>query len=384
MDNVKSIYYWAPFIDKVATIRAVYNSVDSINKYSKGQFNPRIINVFGEWEKNQYFNDQKNIFYKLTNLKFINSFSSKGFLRSRIKYILIFFICLIPLKNFLSKQKPDFLIIHLITSLPLFLNTLFNFKTKFILRISGKPKLNIIRSIFWKISLKKVYKITFPTKETLEHFKTLNIANESKFELLYDPILNVNEIKNKIKHPIKESFLTKNNFYLSVGRLTKQKNYIFLINQFKTIIKNNKKDYKLVIIGTGEDQLILKNLIYQSNLSQNIYLLGYKENVYNYMNNCKAFILSSLWEDPGFVIAESIFCNALVLSSDCSSGPKEILSDKKGLLFKNNNKEDFISQFQLLNDLTKDEEKKLKINAKKFVKNFSLIRHFNKFKKILK
>ena len=75
------------------------------------------------------------------------------------------------------------------------------------------------------------------------------------------------------------------------------------------------------------------------------------------MNNCKAFILSSLWEDPGFVIAESILCNALVLSSDCSSGPKEILSDKKGLLFKNNNKEDFISQFQLLNDLTKDEEK---------------------------
>ena len=62
MDNVKSIYYWAPFIDKVATIRAVYNSVDSINKYSKGQFNPRIINVFGEWEKNQYFNDQKIYF----------------------------------------------------------------------------------------------------------------------------------------------------------------------------------------------------------------------------------------------------------------------------------------------------------------------------------
>ena len=119
---------------------------------------------------------------------------------------MIFFICLIPLKNFLSKQKPDFLIIHLITSLPLFLNTLFNFKTKFILRISGKPKLNIIRSIFWKISLKKFIKLLSPTKETLEHFKTLNIANESKFELLYDPILNVNEIKNKIKHPIKKVF----------------------------------------------------------------------------------------------------------------------------------------------------------------------------------
>ena len=384
MNKVKSIYYWAPFIDKVATIRAVYNSVNSIKKYSKGEFDPRIINVFGEWEKNQYFNCQKNIFYKLTSLNFINSFSSKGFLRSRAKYLLIFFICLIPLKNFLTKQKPDFLIIHLITSLPLFLNTLFNFKTKFILRISGKPKLNIIRSIFWKISLKKVYKITFPTKETLEYFKNLDIAHESKFELLYDPIIDVNEIKKKIKHPLKESFLTKNNFYLSVGRLTRQKNYIFLINQFKNIIKNNKKDYKLVIIGTGEDQLILKNLIYQNNLSQNIYLLGYKENVYNYMNNCKAFVMSSLWEDPGFVIVESIFCNALVLSSDCSSGPKEILSNNRGLLFKNNDEKDFLFKFQLLNDFTNEDKKKFRLNAKKFVKNFSLIRHYNKIQRILK
>jgi len=44
MNDVKSVYFWAPFIDKVATIKAVSNSVNSINKYSKGKFKPKIIN----------------------------------------------------------------------------------------------------------------------------------------------------------------------------------------------------------------------------------------------------------------------------------------------------------------------------------------------------
>ena len=49
-----------------------------------------------------------------------------------------------------SLLKPNKIILHLITSLPLLLLKLFNFKTEFILRISGYPRLNIVRRIFWK------------------------------------------------------------------------------------------------------------------------------------------------------------------------------------------------------------------------------------------
>ena len=48
MKSIK-VYYWSPFIDKVATTKAVLNSVLSINKYSKQKFEAIIINVFGEW-----------------------------------------------------------------------------------------------------------------------------------------------------------------------------------------------------------------------------------------------------------------------------------------------------------------------------------------------
>ena len=377
----KTIYYWSPFIDRVATIKAVYNSVYSINKFSSNNFNA-IIDAFGEWNNHDYFKKKKKDFLSLTRLNFLNSFSSVGYFKSRLKYLLIFFLCFLPLKRFIKHNKPDFIIIHLITSLPLFINLLFKSKTKFILRISGKPKLNFVRLLFWKIALKKVYKITFPTLETLEYFRCLNIAGHDKFELLYDPILNVKEIKKKQTELIDEKSILNNEFYLAIGRLTKQKNFLFLIECFIEIIKQNK-NIKLVIIGEGENRSILKNLILKNELSNNIYLIGYKENVFKYIVKSKAFILSSLWEDPGFVLIEAIFSNTLVLSSDCPSGPKEILENERGFLFENNNKENFIKKFYSMKNITDGEKFKKKVNAKKYAKNFTLLNHHKKLIKIL-
>ena len=64
-----------------------------------------------------------------------------------------------------------------------------------------------------------------------------------------------------------------------------------------------------------------------------------KRDIVNYMKNCEIFVLSSLWEEVGFVIVEAAMSNAYVISSDCPNGPKEFLNDgKNGLLFKNNHK----------------------------------------------
>ena len=282
--------------------------------------------------------------YNLNYFKFLFSFSSNGFIRSRIKYLLIFILSFNSLKKLIQKHEPDYLIIHLITSLPLFLNLLFKFKTKFILRISGMPKLNIPRYLFWKFALKKVDKITFPTKETMNYFKKLNIVNENKLFLLYDPILDIKEINIKKKEKLNDQILNSKKYFISIGRLTKQKNFVFLIDFFKEIIFKNPK-VNLVIIGEGEQKKYLSDLISKFNLNNNIHLLGYKENVFKYFYNSEAFILSSLWEDPGFVIVEAIACNKLVISSDCSSGPKEIISNDKGILFKSDTKTDFLKQF---------------------------------------
>ena len=150
----KTISYWSPHISKVATIKAVYNSAFALNYFSKGKFKTEILDVFGEW-KNFNNEDSKNLikFYRLTKFNFLNKFSSEGFLYSRLKYIIIFLISFFPLKKYLENEKPEYLLIHLVTSLPLFINLIFNFKSKIILRISGKPKMNLLRLLFWKFAL---------------------------------------------------------------------------------------------------------------------------------------------------------------------------------------------------------------------------------------
>lgn len=374
------VYYWSPFIDKVATTKAVINSVLSLNRYSKKKFEAIIINAFGEWLNYGAKNSQYLKFYNLNSLNFLNKFSSRGLIKSRLKYFLIFILSYFPLKNFIQKEKPEYLIIHLITSLPLFLNLTNNFDTKIILRISGKPQLNFLRYLFWRVALKKIYKVTFPTNETLNYFKELNIIDENKLQLLYDPIVHTRHL-GKIKN---DKFLKQNEFYLAIGRFTRQKNFFFLIKCFEQIFKKNQ-NIKLIILGDGEQRKNLQKYLKKKKLEKNIFLPGYENNVHKYLSNCKLFILSSLWEDPGFVLVEAMFSEALVLSSDCPSGPKEILSinKKRGVLFKSNDTKDFIKKFYEIEKLEDSELNKMKLNAKIFTKNYTLFYHYNSLIKIL-
>ena len=95
---------------------------------------------------------------------------------------------------------------------------------------------------------------------------------------------------------------------------------MFLCKAFKELIKENR-DIKLMIAGSGEEELNLKKFINKNNLQKNIILLGYIENIYPYFKNSKGFILSSLWEDPGFVLIEASFCKSIILSSNAWPGP---------------------------------------------------------------
>ena len=378
----KKIFYWCPVISNVATINATINSINSLNKFSNS-YDAKVIDTYGEWKKisSKKNIDIKNIF-SLGKLNLIEGVPSEGLIFSRIKYLLIFIFSFFKLKNFLKKEIPEYLIIHLITSLPLLLNCIYNFDTKIILRISGKPKMNIFRSLLWKIALNKIHKITFPTKETLEEFKRLKLTDENKLQLLYDPVLNLKDISSKKHAIISEEFLTKEKYFLSIGRLTKQKNFDFLLNSFKKILINNEK-YKLVIIGEGEDRKKLQNIINNSNLQKYVHLIGFKDNVFKYFRNAECFILSSLWEDPGWVLIEAIVSNTIVLSSDCPSGPKEILDNQRGILFKNNSELDFIKKFYYFKKLDEPEKKKIKLKSKIFIKRFTSLQHYKNLISIL-
>ena len=372
----KKLYYWSPGFVHIATFKAVINSANSIDKYSYN-YESSLINFFGEFNQYKEIIDKKKI--KLINLfneNILNNLPKFGRIRSRISFLIIFIISFFPLKKLLKNEKPEFLIIHLVSSLPLVLLILFKFKTKFILRISGYPKLGFVRKMLWKIAFKKIYAVTCPTNLTKEKLLKLNIVDEKKLFILYDPII---ELKNKKKIKTK-----KKDYFLSVGRLTKQKNFLFLCKCIKIIRDKFDNKIKLVIAGDGEDRNLIQNYIKNNKLEENIKLIGYKKEIHNYYLEAKATIVSSLWEDPGFVLIEAGYYRSLIISSNCESGPKELIKkNNNGILFENNNINSFIKEYQKYLNLSQKDIKSMITENLKKVRLFTLFNHYKNFNKIL-
>ena len=126
----------------------------------------------------------------------------------------------------------------------------------------------------------------------------------------------------------------------------------------------------------------LSDLINKLNLKDRVHLLGRVSNVYDYMQNSDIFVLSSLWEELGFVIVESAFKNLFIISSNCPNGPKDFIEDDNcGILFESN-KQDSLKEALVNFDKSKDILNK-KINAKKKSLNYSKFRHHLKLYKVL-
>ena len=164
-----------------------------------------------------------------------------------------------------------------------------------------------------------------------------------------------------------------------MGRLTKQKNQIYLINETKEFLKKNV-DFDLIILGDGENKLKLLSSIKKNKLENRVFLIGFQDNPYPYFKNASYFILSSLWEEVGFVLVEAALSNLYLLSSDCPNGPSELLlNGKAGFLFKSNEKDSLKNKLKELNKL----DYKMKVNAKKNSIKYTLFRHHKNLRKIL-
>lgn len=379
----KSIVYWSPCLTKVGTMKSTLNSSISLAKYSKN-YDVTILNVFGEWTKFEGYLKKNNVKLKDLTFNYYDLLPKKGYLKSRLSYILIFLISAIPLLFFIRKNKPNYLIIHLITSLPLILLNFFKFKTKVILRISGYPKLNLLRKKLWSFSQNKILKITCPTEQLKDDLIKNSIFKEEKITILFDAIINIKEfIEKKREFNFRKTKIIYSDFFLSAGRFTKQKNFIYLIKEFAKFLKFYPNE-KLIIIGEGELKKRMQYEINKLNLSKNIKILNYSNNIYYFMKNSKSFILSSIWEEVGFVIVEASFCNSFIISSNCKNGPEEFLNNgKAGLIYNSNSRDKLFEQLLEFKKLDKDKVLKMKLMAKKNCSKFTMFNHYLKLKHII-
>ncbi len=384
--NLKQIIFWCPFISKVGTINAVIESAKAL-KLSK-KFQCKVINVFGEFDEYSHIlskNQIKEI--KLTSFRFLKHTPKKGFFWSRFNYILIILLSSIPLYIYLKKNKKDILFTYLLTSLPLLLVKIFDLKNRIFLRMSGKINYTFLRKTVLLLTKNKIDKTFIQTKFAKKELLKQNIFEKKKISFLEDPIIDFKKINDLKKEKIEKKFKNKS-FFVAIGRLTKQKNFEFLIDSIKEILLKNS--YYLIILGEGEQKKLLQKKIKIHGLENKIFLLGFKNNVYKYLSKSKGLICTSLWEEPGFIIHEAAACKKIILSSNCKSGPSEFLGNgKSGYIFNLNDKKNFIDKFnQMIKEknkhprMIKDNYRKCQLYTKKYFadklsKELSLIDNFS-------
>jgi glycosyltransferase involved in cell wall biosynthesis len=137
------------------------------------------------------------------------------------------------------------------------------------------------------------------------------VYNESIYPLAKEHVEFPIDIKDKI-------------VLLNVGRLAEQKDHLTLIKAF-AIFKQSHASAVLFILGTGPLQSMLENYIQKNNLSSCIFLIGFEPNPYKWMAKSDLLILSSIYEGFGNVIVEAMALGKTVVSTNCPSGPNEIL-----------------------------------------------------------
>lgn len=112
---------------------------------------------------------------------------------------------------------------------------------------------------------------------------------------------------------------------LSIGRLTVAKDYPTLIVAFAKV--RQRRDARLAILGEGEERPRLHDLVRRLGLESDVWLPGFVEPPYPYLARASLFVLSSIWEGLPTAIIEALALGVPVVSTDCPSGPREILDN---------------------------------------------------------
>jgi glycosyltransferase involved in cell wall biosynthesis len=154
----------------------------------------------------------------------------------------------------------------------------------------------------------------------------------NRIEVVYNPVITSAGL-TAARQPADHPWFSKDQppVILGVGRLTEQKDFHTLIRAFAEVRRQHTA--RLMILGEGEDRPALTALAEKIGVAQDVALPGFVPNALAYMASSALFVLSSAWEGLPTVLIEALAVGTPVVSTDCPSGPREILQDGRlGLL----------------------------------------------------
>ncbi len=246
---------------------------------------------------------------------------------------------------------------------------------KIIVRPNSSPvgwSQNFIKYYCFKYLFRLADKIIVNSIDFKNEFKSIfNL----KTICIYNPLNKKEIIQNsKIKSDIK--FSRKKINLINVGRLVHQKDQMTLLKSLKKV--KDKINFNLLIVGKGEKKNDLLDFINKNDLKKNVQLINYTSNPYNLIKKSDIFILSSLYEGLPNVLLEAQALKTYIISSNCPTGPREILlNGKAGDLFK-------VGDYNKLSNLIINFSKNKSTCKKKIITGFDYLTRFNHEKNLKK
>lgn len=145
-----------------------------------------------------------------------------------------------------------------------------------------------------------------------------------KVHVIYNPAVTA-EIFRKSKQPLDHPWFAPGEppVVLAVGRLAAQKDYPTLIRAFALV--RGERSARLLILGEGQQRPHLEQLVHELGVGTDVCLAGFEDNPYRHMARAAVFVLSSRWEGLPNALIEALALGTPVISTDCPSGPAEIL-----------------------------------------------------------
>ena len=241
---------------------------------------------------------------------------------------------ILPLIKYLKTAQPDAMLSHLghANVIALLANRLAGSKTRLVVVEHNTLSVADATSIRAKIT-PWFMKLFYPSADAIvgvsqgvsKDLESQLGFNSGSVTTIYNPVID-RELLAKSNKTVDHPWLRSQDIpvFLAVGRLTAQKDFANLIEAFALV--RRQKAARLIILGEGELRIQLEELALKLGVREDIDLPGFADNPYGYMSQATAFVLSSRYEGLPTALIEAMACGCSIVSTDCPSGPQEILA----------------------------------------------------------
>jgi glycosyltransferase involved in cell wall biosynthesis len=242
---------------------------------------------------------------------------------------------LFPLVGYLRRERPRVLIssINHANVIALWAARLARVKTPVIVTVhntmsQSTPAQGRVASRLWPSLLRTSYPwaacIIAVSRGAADDLARSSGLPRDKVRVVYNPVITPAMIAQASQTPDHPWFAPgQPPVILGVGRLTRQKDFPTLIRAFAAV--RRQRPARLMILGEGEERERLERMAVELGVQSDVSLPGFRDNAMAYMAHAALFVLSSAWEGLPTVLIEALAAGTRVVSTDCPSGPREIL-----------------------------------------------------------